>query len=355
MQNNNSAGVSAGLPFVIIKDGHGNEHKVIDLSNRDICPREGLVAFEATTRKNSSRANEFPFKACKDKLTGVWIGICTGINPLTKNLQWLPITLDKYTMFNLEIEDEAMKVACLLRSNIVLESPNCSSNIKLGLFRVHDENKAAALNIERINNAQRALEIVKGLYGENLKDMARNMGINTDHTNDTILLSELMSRAEKNPTELLRVYDNPNRENISIFHKGVSLGVIRHDPTTGYYYRDVFMVINENYVCVYLTKYKDIATSISTVCKEKEQQSKQSNRRLFTDPEKDALLKRIAELEAAQKDVPTQNLEKELAEAIAEAKSIGGNMAKGLEFYKPTRESIDKLKAKIDEHNKVTQ
>lgn len=350
MQENNAKGAQkASLPFYIQEDGHGTKHKIIDLTDENICPREGVIIFHALDRKNKSRVTDMPFKACKDKESGVWIGIYTGVDE-RKNLMWLPIYLGISTIFNREDKNDAEKVACLLRSNIVEGSPNLSQNIKIPFFRVHDEVKAATLTIKRIQDGQKAVSLAASLFGEDLENQARNMGINTSHSNHAIMLAEVMTRAEKSPAEFLKIWENPHRNYITTFYRGIETGIITHDPISGYYFKGIPLGVNEAFVVDYFNKYKDIASTIDALSKERlSQSSTKTTKVIVEDPEKAALLRRIAELEASKEE---PNLVKELEEEKEKAKKL---KIQGAHLHKPNRESIDALKQKIKDAEEVPE
>jgi hypothetical protein len=361
--------VAKELPYKLIKDGNGIEHKVIDLDDKDLLPSSGIIVLESIKKNSRSPIQSYIYRATKDLQSDVLIGICIGVDNRTKELKWLGISLSGLNTFDLSIPNERKKAIVLLRSTIVLGSPNLSRNEAVHIFRVHDAEKAANLEIKRITDARRSIDVAMSLYGEELYNMARNLGIMTETTSLPILTSEVLKRAEQNPSQFLQIWDNPNRELVTILNRCINTGVITFDSLDGYHYEGRFLGHNEPAVYEYFKKYPDVKSALDIKGREKLKQSEKSmakaeplNTKNDMATELAILKKELAETKAKLEKSSTDSIREQLDSEIEadpelvnelealkeEAKKIGGNISKGLHHFKPVRESIDKLKEKIE-------
>lgn len=368
-KSTSGTGVANGLPYKLIKDGNGIEHKVIDLDDESLLPREGVMVFESIKKNSRTPVQNYNYACGTDTQSGILIGILTGIDNRTKEFKWLRINLSGLNTYDLSIPNERKKAIVLMYSYIVVGSPNLSVNQSAHLFRVHDAEKAANIEIKRIKDGQRAIMVAEGLTGDELLNMARNLGIMTETTSITILTSEVLKRAEQNPSQFLQVWDNPNRGLVTILNRCLNTGVLTFDALDGYHYEGRFLGHNEPAVYEYFKKYPDVKSALDIKSREKLKQSEKAmakaeplNSKNDMATELAILKKQLAEanakLEKSSADSIREQLDTEVEadpelvnelEALKEeAKKIGGNLSKGLHHFKPVRESIDKLKEKIE-------
>lgn len=353
----------AGLPYKVIKDRNGVEHKVIDLDNDSLMPRTGQIIYEANKRSERAVVHGYQYSITKDIDSGVLVGILAGIHPETGDLRWQRLTLTNLNTFDLSIRAEREKAIILKYSSVVEGSPNLSPIVKLHLFRVHDSEKAAHNEIQKIQDGQRSISIAMGLYGEDLANMARNLGIMPETISLSMLTAAVLKAAQDKPKEFLTLWENPNRELITILKRCLDTGVISQNPLEGYTYEGRPMGHNEPMVLDFLAKYRDIATTLDMKSRERLKQSEKAMQKAppmktvnDVEIENTVLKKQMLEMkerldmlaaEAIRKDTAeeTPELIAELEAKKAEARELG--LGKGLHNHKATRESIDKLQAKI--------
>lgn len=356
------------LPYVTIKDGYGIEHKVIDFESDKLLPRSGVIVFESMRKNSRNPVQTYSYTCTKDTQSEVMVGICTGVDNRTKDLRWLRMNLSGLNTFDLSVPIERKKAIVLLWSSIVEGSPNLSRNSGAHIFRVHDAEKAANIEIKRITDGRRAIDVAMSLYGEELYNMARNLGIMTETTSLPILTSEVLKRAESNPSQFLQIWDNPHREYVTILNRCTNTGVITFDSLDGYHYDGRFLGHNEPAVYEYFKKYPDVTSALDIKSREKLKQSEKAmaaaeplKNKTDIATENAILRKRLADMEQMLKQQSADSIRESISdeseadpilvnelEAVKEeARKIGGNYAKGLHHFKPTRESIDKLKEKI--------
>lgn len=350
--------------YTVYKNKDGVEFKVINFDNEDIVPNYGIVEFEAFKKKDYERIRDTKF-ACpvvKDAKTGIFYGMFNGFHP-SGDPKWLDFPLGMINIYDRSNPFDAKKSFILANSPLTEGSPTALFG-RLIKFRLVDKEKAAFEKIKKINDGERALTLAKGLYGEKLTNIARDLGINTN-VSVNMLTAEVLERAQDSPVEFLRIYEHPHREAITILNKAISTKVVENDLMTGdFSYSGLPLGHNFDWAVKYLLENPTVMVSINMKATEREASSikaMQINNAEVKDSsspdnaELIALRKQLADMqaekEALSKDKPEPSLnplEKELDELKKEAALIGGNLVKGLHTFKPTAESIAKLRAKIE-------
>lgn len=345
-----------GVPYEEVEDLTGMKHKILDFDKFDY-PRVGLIMFEFTKRADDRQLHpSLSVANTKDRNTGINFGILSEISTVTKKPVFVQVNLGKETTFDLSVPEQRKKAIVVHHSSICVDSPNRSPIIQQHLIRVHDIEKANIEEINNLNEVERAIKIAKGLAGERLYNVARNLGIMVDGVSISTVTAEVGKRALRNPKEFLRVMDNPNLERITVLKRCLSTGVIMHESYTGYTYLGRPLGHSEPEVIELFIKEPDLMTTLDMKSRDKISQSEreEQNKQIKTEnPEVEALKKQIEELKAnlakqtvneIKSDDP--KLVKELEDAIEKGKKY---QLKGLHMYKPTRESIDKLYEAIRE------
>ncbi len=362
-----------GLPWKIMKDGNGMEVKIIDFDKcgEDIMPTHGQILFEATKKSAriiGAKIIGYGYSCGKDILSECMVGIPTGIHPKSKEIIFQRLSLFPLNTYDLSVPMQRKQAIVLRYSYIVIGSPNLSANMACHMFREHDVEKAAYLDIQRIEDAQRALSIAKGLKGEELADMARNMGIMPEVVSLPILTAEVLKAAEKRPNEFLEIYESPNRQYTTILKRALDVGLIEFNPMNGYLYNKQYIGQYEPNVYEYFKKFPDVAEAIDLKSKASLKESEKAmakeaptTSRKDVDIENALLKKQLAEMQAKLQEASAKNIRTELADEKepnveleitleklkAEASELG--LGKGLHHYKATEDSIGKLRAKIEE------
>lgn len=356
------------LPTKIMKDGNGMEIKIIDLEDDNLMPRQGQIIFESLKKAARFPTQSYPYSCTKDIQSEAMVGIPIGIHHKSKEIIWQKLNLNALNIFDLSVPSDRKKAIVLRYSSIVEGSPNLSTNIACHWFREHDSEKAAYLEIKRIDDAQRALTIAKGLYGDELADMARNMGIMPEVVSLPILTAEVMKVAEKRPHEFLELYESPNRQYVTILKRALDTGLVSFNSMDGHRYNGNHIGMYENNVYEYFRKYPDVADALEMKSKDKLNESekamakqKPTSSRSDLDIELALLKKQLAETQSKLQEASAKNIREDLNDEITapkdltleleklkeEASELG--LGKGLHHYKPTEDSISKLKVKIAE------
>lgn len=360
-----------GLPWKIMKDGNGMEVKIVDFDDESLMPRTGQIVFEATKKSArivGAKIIGYGYSCGKDILSECMVGIPVGIHPKSKEIIFQRLSLFPLNTYDLSIPIQRKQAIVLRYSYIVIGSPNLSANMACHMFREHDVEKAANLDIKRIKDGQRAINIAEGLMGEELADMARNLGIMPEVVSLTILTGEVLKAAEKRPQEFLDIYNNPNRQYITILNRAVDTGLVTYNSMDGYRYNGNPLGQNEPNVYEYFRKYPDVADNLDIRSKDKLKESEKAMAKESpvkfksdTDIENALLKKQLAEMQAKLNEVSAANIRTELADDTdapkeliltleklkTEASKLG--LGKGLHHYKPTEESIAKLQEKIEQ------
>jgi hypothetical protein len=283
-----------GVHYKVFKDGNGVEYKVVNFENPDICPREGIV--ELHPLKVSSRhRNIVGFKTVVDKITGIIYGIPNGVNPQTKQLEFLKITLTDSETLDLKNPLDAMKCTVIRNSFFLEGSPNLSGKPK---YKIHDTEREAILFLAQRAIKRKAVDISEGLTGSQLVDMARNLGIPPENNSIPTMHKEVIKRAENDPQKFMDIWDSPTRKELTVLKRAMSVGVVTFDPQLGYNYNGSPLGQMEGMAVEYLKDYPQICQTIDMLSQKQESDSVKAmagtEKKLVVDS-KDA---RVAALEA---------------------------------------------------------
>ena len=353
---------SNGKPIYIeFVNSQGQIFKTPNWDNEQIVPNEGIVEYQSFKKQDFERLRDTSFECpmAIDKVTGVYYGIFNGFSK-SGDPKWQRFPLRMINIYDRSIPAEAKRAFILSKSYLTEDSPNAVG--KLVKFRVVDKEKVAHEKIKKITDGKRALVIAEGLHSDDLYSMARNLAISVDNVSVTMITSEVLERAQTEPTEFLRIYEHPNREAISILNRALASRVIEEDMTRGYTYQGAPLGHNFDFAVKYLIDNRDIAVIIDARAKERLVEGKNASS-LITPNKSEDSNSEIAELRrqlaASQKEkaellasnqvdnVGTTQynpLEAELAELLVTAKD---KKLRGLHMYKATAESIAKLKEAI--------
>ena len=212
-ENSGTRGVEAEKEmFVVIKDGYGNDLKVLNFKNESICPKEGIV--ELIPMKTSSRhQNWVSFRSIWDKNNQAMIGIPDRIDPRTKEWVFQKITLTDMETLDLSIELDRKKYLVIKNSHFLKGSPNLRDK---PLYYLRDKEQEAKAYLQNVYTKRKATTIAEGLYGEDLVDMARNLGIAPEQNSIFTLQMAVIQKAEDKPKEFLAIWDSPTRKELTI-------------------------------------------------------------------------------------------------------------------------------------------
>lgn len=338
--------------------------KVANFNNPDVCPNKGIVRYEAWKKNNfqALRDTHFSCSIAKDKATDVFYGIFNGWNK-DGSPKWTHFPLGMNNVWDRSIPTEAQKACILAMSPMTEGSPNYFH--KVGVFRLVDEEKAAIDKIQKFSVAQRAIEIAKGLYGEELLAMCWAMEINTTNISVMMMTASLLESAQLDPEKFIRAWEHPNREAINVLNKAIATSVVENDLTKGYTYNGAPLGHNYDFAVKFLLDNPAIMASINMKATESQSETlkamgqvEEVKKEVPNSSEMEALKKQLAEMKAQNEALLKSQIEgengkllnplEERLEALkAKARKQGGNAAKGLHAYKATEESIAKLEDKL--------
>lgn len=251
--------------YTIYKDGNSAEHKVCNMDHPDVCPRKGHIVIEAI-RKSKRHETNIGFTNVRDRNSGIVYGIYQGIDTRTKEILYQRIHLGDREEYNLENLQDARVWAVVSRYNGLEGSP-----FQYGkpMFRVHNKEAEAEKTIAKIKNGTRAVAIAESLKGGQLLDMSRNLGIPPEHNSMGIMLSEIMKKAQENPDAFLSVWDNTNRQVLTIINRAKAVGLLRYDSMKGFLWREGLPIgSNDMQMIDYLVKNVQLLTTMDHDSKE---------------------------------------------------------------------------------------
>jgi hypothetical protein len=355
MENNQ---IDTTSMFILVEDGNGMKHKHINFDNPEICPREGTIEIESMKKQDLERSlsNNAGFSMFKDNVTGIIWGIPTSIHNIGKYIQYKRIRLGNNTFFDRTIPEQAEVCAIILKAIEVGKFKDPKGRPR---FKIRDKEKIARENIDLRGTKRKAMDVIESIpYGEELKDIARNMAINPDIYSPLVLADEISKVVEARPKEFLDMYNSPTRAYLTILKNAQSMGVIEFNPLEGFKYGGMLLGKTQEMAVTELSKKPDLAQSIDAFTRDKRSKSTIPGadsvlvKRLPTSGEKSAevldLEKRLAEAESklAEKNLSTGDVDKkdegDMEALRAEAKELG---VKGWQVPKTTYKT---LKAKVD-------
>lgn len=343
--------LTEGKDYIVIKGDGDFEYKYVNLGhNSPYIQRTGVVEIEPLKTNRgingvNKHDNYIPIKRFKDKKTKLFWGIPLGYNSQTKDIDHELIAIEGKMIFDLSIENDAIKFAIIKNSPFIEGSPNADGR---PVYKIKDKEIEASSDIDKRSLRRKAEDIVESLREDGLFEMARNMGINIEANKSiTRLTNELYRVIDLNPRSFLDIYNNPQRVYISLFHKALSLGIIIENRTNGtFMFRAIPLGYSKEAAIKHLVDNNNTATAVKLNIDEIEAGTlasmsftKQATGEL--DEEKEALKKRIAELEARSVSPVDESEHEDLASLKEKAKEL---KIKGYELMK--KETIIK---KIEE------
>ncbi len=363
MENVNNT-VDTTSEFIWVADGNQMKHKHINFDNPNICPRHGMVEIEALKKTDSERglSNNASYAKFVDKKTGIIWGKPTGIHNISKEIQYQRLRLGNNTFFD-RTDPLQAELCCIVLKAI--ESGKFVDTQGRPRFKVRDKEMAAQKEIDTRSHKKKAVEIIESLpYGEELKDCARNMGINPDVYSPMVLANELCNIVEgangKTPRakEFLDMYNSPTKTYLTILKNAMSMAVIEFNPMEGFKYGGMNIGKTQELAVAHLVKNPDLAASINTFTLDKRAKGVEANKVVTSlpiigeDPEKEALKKRLADMEAkmaelTEKKLSTDDVDKKSDEILLEEKRQEAK-ALGVTGWQVKKISIETLQAKID-------
>lgn len=314
---NGARGTAAGKQpmFIETVDGFGTKVRHLNFDNPEVCKRTGII--QLVPLKLSTRHQcRVGFRMIRDRKNNAVIGIPLYIDPETKRWVYEKINLVDVESFDLTDEEQAKRWAVIRLSTFLEGSPNLSDK---PIYKVVDKDREAELYISKRTIKRKAETIAEGLFGMNLIDMARNIGIDPASNSPVTLHAAVIRFAENKPEEFMRIWDSPLRHELTILKRAMSLAIITSDPMIGINYNGIQLGINEPAAVQFLKDNPNILYTIENLTKVKEEESIKSmadNTAPAPKDEKDvmieALKKELEKQQAANKQMAAKALEKEL-------------------------------------------
>lgn len=365
-KNNGAGSAEEGKDYIVIKDGNGYDVKVLNLENEKYAPFTGIVEV-MPVRVSKRHVNNINMKFYRDRDSGFLIGMPIGIDPQTKQINWIPINVKDKEAYDLSIPAERAKYICVKYSPFMKGSPNFRTKSSCVYVQVDKEQEARTFHTER-KTKKKATEIAESLVGEELIDLALMIGgLDPNLMSPMTLWMEVVKFAEKDPKKFMEIYNSEGKSELLIVKKGLSTGVLEEVFDRGITYNGIALGFNEAEAVEYLKKNPQTAISIELQARKKNQgtqaaiTSTKESKQPIKD-EKDAEIERLKrELAKAQEEKLAAasvalNLqsEKDIAEAdpeyaalLAEAKQLGIQGAHLTKDKEKLRKKIEDKKSSV--------
>lgn len=331
--------------YIILKDGNGMEYKFVNFNNPEICPRQGIVEIEALRDKNFRKDSDFSLSiGTPVDPDGVIWAIPTGVNKADGSFKFQRIMLKANTFFDRNIDNQAKMCAIVMHSQHVMGSPLLKGRPK---FKVRNKEEQAKKGLDKKKLSVDAYAIASKLFGDELRDIASTIGYPVDNQSETIISNQVTDYAFNSPEDFLKIWNDPNRNYLTILKKAVSVGVVENNLALGYLYNGLNLGRTESHAVLYLRDKPDLAVAIDTITKER----KEAAARAMATPSY-MKLDNIAPIKEEAKDSELQNQVKELMEQnkkLMEMLMVGKSENLSTEVVKTEDEEMVALRKKANE------
>jgi len=195
----------------------------------------------------------------KDHKNGVYYGIVTGFYP-DGNPKWFKIHLNESEHLNLNNDLDIKKWVVLRMSSVVDGSPLCSGRPR---YEVYDSEIEAQGKINKVKAIQKSLGRCDKLKGANLIDFARFLGLDVaPGTTEKVLNGIVGEYALDDPIDFNKKFDDEKRRVYETFFNAIRCGVVKHEYSRGYMYKQVVLGSGEEDSVIYLSRHGDILTAV---------------------------------------------------------------------------------------------
>lgn len=272
MQNENESARGAEEKkaiYVTVNDGYGVPVKHLNFDNEEVCKKKGIIHL-VPMRISKKHENRLSFRNYRDRKTEIVYGIPMYIDPETKRWVYEKITLVDLETLDLSIPHDAKKWAVIKNSPFLEGSPNLRDRPK---YKIEDKERESEIYLSKRAIKRKAETIAEGLYGAELNDMARNLGINPDHMSVVMLQAAVVKYAENNAERFMDVWDSPTRHELTVLKRAMAMGVVTQDPINGITYQSIPLGINEPAAVRYLKENISTLQGIEFITKSKEEET----------------------------------------------------------------------------------
>ena len=219
--------------YTLRTNKNGFEYKIANSDHPDVCPQSGIIIIEALKRSQIKQPR-VTFTKVLDPQSGITYGIPLTINK-DGDLIFKRIVLGEMVQFDMANPLDRQMWTVISHHECVKGSPFQRG---IPLFKKVDKNAESNKIISSAKEMVRAVKIAQEMTGIELYDMAVNLGLSPEHNNEGILMSSVIEMATKKPEGFLTVYDNVNRNVITVFNRAKAVGLIKLDVANGYTWKD---------------------------------------------------------------------------------------------------------------------
>ena len=261
-------GVVEGVDYVVHVDKNGVRTRVLNLENPKYCRRTGIIELEPVKR-SKNHDNKLLVSRIYDAENDITIGIPAGVDLKTGELKFKRITIPEDRTFDLSKITDAQEWAVLKHhKDIDVDGTKIANGIKVK-YKVYDKEEIATKFLAERSLFRKAIDIAEGLHGRQLVDFAIQLGIPSGLMSQAELQMQVIKTAEKKPKEFMAAWDNPDKYQISLVKKALSLGVLTNDPLMGIMYNGLPMGTSEQQAVMKLKENVGLAHNIEKICQEK--------------------------------------------------------------------------------------
>lgn len=259
--------------FVIVRDKHNVEHKVVNFNNPEMVPNKGLIVIEAL-RKHTRHQTASMFRCYRDPITEIIWGLNQGLTDqgdiFFKGFEWNDIR-----QYDLSIADDRKEWAIMQYHPSLLGSPYAKGK---PAFKKLDVEKDAKDKIKNVGEKETAYAILKNLSHLQMIDMARDCGgIDTKNSSMAVIQGALYDfidqkkeggRTTTGAEDFNRIWTMTNRASLTVFKRCLLLGLVHLDLNSGYLWKKATPLGNSEATAIdYITKNPSLLMTMDTESK----------------------------------------------------------------------------------------
>ncbi len=252
--------------FIIVKDGNNQEHKVVNFDNPDMVKRTGTVIIRAIRKQSRHQPNSM-FRCYRDRETGIIWGIPNGIDQFNKNLLFQSIAVNDIRSYDLSVMQDRQEYAVISKAPFLKGSPYAKGKPSHEIYDVQEE---ALRKIEKIDARLESDKIIKALSPLQILDMARNCGgIDTNNNSEIVIKAELYDFVEREPEKFMAIWNNTNRQILTVFNRCKVTGLISFDLNNGYLWKKATQLgTSEPMALAYMAKHQSLLLAMDMESKQ---------------------------------------------------------------------------------------
>ena len=221
-----------GIPVVKV----GNL-KILNFNDPRLYPRrEGVIVLKPKA-KYEKKFRTCSFRSFTEVASGITFGIPTGGTDNHGNIEFRKIMWNgRQKVIDLSTSVGLQEWAVLQHWENVSGSRNDKGR---AILEVYDQGVEAKNNIEKIFKGAEAIEKLRNMPFDKIKDFSRLFHLGSEMDTDEVVKNMLAQKAKDDPMLFMEAYNHPHRGIKEVVCRAVASGIIEHTASHGYLFNGV--------------------------------------------------------------------------------------------------------------------